>query len=320
MRQRLAVVFCLAIFLSLSPIVLAQSDAPLLLRFPSVSKTQIVFTYADDLWTVNRDGGEAHPLTSGIGVKTRAHFSPDGSMIAFSGDYEGNLDVFVVPATGGVPRRLTFNPGDEYVTGWTPDGKNVVFASWANSFLHFEFQLYTVPVTGGFPTQLPIPISAPEATFSPDGTHLAYVPHIQWELAWKRYRGGQTTPVWLADLKDSSIVKVPRDNSNDHDPVWIGDTVYFLSDRNGSVGLFAYDTKSKQVTEALHNDGLDFKTITGGPDVIVIEQFGAIKLFDLNTHQARTVPIRISGDVEAVRRAFEGGFAIGGKYPTISSM
>jgi tricorn protease len=128
---------------------------------------------------------------------------------------------------------------------------------------------------------------------------------VQWQNAWKQYHGGQTTPIWIADLKDSSIAaKVPRDNSNDHYPMWVGDTVYFLSDRNGPVSLFAYDAKTTQVTEALHSDGLDFKTASAGPDAIVIEQFGAIKLYDLQTHQARNVSIRVAGDVDAVRPHF----------------
>jgi len=308
MRKPLAVMFALAaVFFSLisafPQLAAAQSDPPLLLRFPTVSKTQIVFTYADDLWIVNRDGGDARRLTSGVGFEGMAHFSPDGSTIAFTGEYDGNRDVYVVPATGGVPRRLTYHPAEEYVAGWTPDGKNILFNSWANSFIHFEDQLYTVPLDGGFPTQLPIPI-AEDASFSPDGTHLAYVPHPKWQPAWKRYHGGQTTPIWILDLKDSSAVKIPRDNSNDDNPLWVGDTVYFLSDRNGPVSLFAYDTKTKQVTEALHSDGLDFKTASAGPDAIVIEQFGAIKLYDLNTHQAKNIAIHVTGDIESVRPHF----------------
>jgi tricorn protease len=224
-------------------------------------------------------------------------------MLAFTGEYDGNRDVYVVAASGGVPRRLTFHPADEMVLGWTPDGKNILFSSWGSSFRHFEDQLYTVPVEGGFPTKLPIPIGD-EAKFSPDGTHLAYLPHLQWQGAWKRYHGGQTTPIWIADLKDSSVVKVPRDNSNDRDPMWVGDTIYFLSDRNGPVSLFAYDIKGKEVSEVLHSDGLDFKTASAGPDAIVIEQFGAIKLYDLNTHQAKNIPIHVSGDVDAVRPHF----------------
>ena len=296
---------CLAVVMLMSSAFLHAdpSDPPLLLRFPTVSKTQIVFNYAGDLWIVNRDGGDARRLTSGIGTEALPYFSPDGSMIAFSGEYDGNLDVYVVPAMGGVPHRLTYHPAEEYVAGWTPDGKKILFSSWGNSFMHFEDQLYTVPVDGGFPTALPLPI-AEDASLSPDGSQLAYVPHPKWQQAWKRYHGGQTTPIWIADLKDSSIVKVPRENSNDHHPMWIGDTVYFLSDRNGPVSLFAYDTKTKQVTEALHSDGLDFKTASAGPDAIVIEQFGAIKLYDLQSHQAKNISIHVEGDLEAVRPHF----------------
>jgi tricorn protease len=298
----LAVVSLFLVLLCL-PTAVAQSDPPLLLRFPSVSKTQIVLNYGGDLWIVSREGGDARRLTSGVGVETLPVFSPDGTMIAFTGEYDGNRDVYVVAATGGVPRRLTFHPAEEDVLGWTPDGKKILFASWGNSFRHFEDQLYTVPLKGGFPTKLPIPIGG-EASFSPDGTHLAYLPHLQWQAAWKRYHGGQTTPIWIADLKDSSVVKVPRENSNDHYPQWVGDTIYFLSDRNGPVSLFAYDTKSKQVSEALHSDGLDFKTASAGPDAIVIEQFGAIKLYDLSTHQAKNISIHVKGDLEAVRPHF----------------
>ncbi len=297
--------FSLVVVLVLSSAFLhaAPSDPPLLLRYPTVSETQIVFNYAGDLWIVSRDGGDARRLTSGIGTEALPYFSPDGSLIAFTGEYDGNLDVYVVPAAGGVPRRLTYHPAEEYVAGWTPDGKKVLFNSWGNSFMHFEDQLYTVPVDGGFPTALPLPI-AEDASFSPDGSHIAYVPHPKWQQAWKRYHGGQTTPIWIADLKDSSIVKVPRENSNDHHPMWVGNTIYFLSDRNGPVSLFAYDTKTKQVTEALHSDGLDFKTASAGPDAIVIEQFGAIKLYDLQSHQARNISIHVEGDLEAVRPHF----------------
>src|SRR5690242_6757204 len=138
------------------PTAAAQSNPPLLLRFPTVNKTQIVFNYGGDLWTVSRDGGDARRLTSGVGAEVLSYFSPDGSMIAFTGEYDGNLDVFVVPAAGGVPRRLTYHPSDEYVAGWTPDGKKVMFNSWGSNFIHFEDQLYTIPLEGGLPTALPL--------------------------------------------------------------------------------------------------------------------------------------------------------------------
>ena len=281
----------------------APGTPPLLLRYPTLSQTQIVFNYGGDLWIVSREGGDARPLTSGVGIETVPHFSPDGSSVAFTGEYDGNRDVYVVPATGGVPRRLTFHPAEEIVLGWTPDGTRILFTSAANTFRRRENQLYTVPVTGGFPTQIPLPI-AEEASFAADGQHLAYVPFAQWQQAWKRYQGGQTTPIWIADLKDSSTLKVPRENSNDHYPMWVGDTVYFLSDRKGPVSLFAYDVKTKQVAEALHSDGFDFKTASAGPGAIVIEQFGALELYDVSTHQAKNVTIRVSGDLAAVRPHF----------------
>jgi tricorn protease len=132
-------------------------------------------------------------------------------MIAFTGENDGNPDVYVIPAIGGVPKRLTYHPGTDSVVGWTPDGKSILFSTWANSFRHFEQQLYTVPLTGGFPTKLPLPIAGP-ASLSPDGSRLAYLPHEQWQAAWKRYRGGQTTPIWIATLSDSSITKIPRES------------------------------------------------------------------------------------------------------------
>jgi tricorn protease len=300
MRNALAMLCGLGLLLSAA--IRAQSESPLLLRFPTLSKTQIVFNYAGDLWIVAREGGDARRLTSGTGVET-ATFSPDGTMIAFTGEYDGNRDVYVIPAGGGVPKRLTSHPAEDLVLGWTPDGKSVLFRTWGNSFRHFQSQLYTVPVSGGFPTRLPVPV-AEQASFSPDGSQLAYMPHGQWQPAWKRYRGGQTTPIWIATLQDSHVTKVPRTNSNDHHPLWVADTIYFLSDRNGPVSLFAFDTKTSQVSEALASDGLDFKTASAGPGAIVIEQFGAIKLYDPVTHRANTVSISVSGDVEAVRPHF----------------
>ncbi len=276
----------------------------LLLRYPTVSQTQIVFNYSGDLWIVGREGGDARRLTSGVGVETFPHFSPDGSLVAFTGEYDGNRDIYVIPAAGGVPKRLTYHPSAEVALGWTPDGKRVLFASDGNSFHHIEDQLYTISVDGGFPTTLPLPIGV-QASFSQDGEHVAYVPHPQWQTAWKRYRGGQTWPIWIADLKDSSIRKLPRENSNDYNPMWVGDQIYFLSDRSGPVSLFVYNTKTQQVSEALHSDGFDFKTATAGPDAIVIEQFGAILLYDLKTHQGSTVHIRVSADLPEVRPYFK---------------
>src|SRR5690242_18199573 len=158
----------------------AQSGKPLLLRNPTLSKTQIVFTYGGDLWSVSRDGGDARRLTSAVGSNNDPVFSPDGSKIAFTGTYAGNRDVYVIPAEGGQPKRLTYHPGDDDVVGWTPDSQRVLFRSNRTSYYQFNRKLFTLGMDGGFPSELPLPI-AEQGSLSPDGTHIAYVPHGKWQ-------------------------------------------------------------------------------------------------------------------------------------------
>ena len=221
-----------ALLFAVAAVGFAQPDQPLLLQKPTVNATHIVFTYAGDLWKVSRDGGDAIRLTAGPGVETDPHFSPDGTQIAFTGEYDGNVDVYVIPADGGVPKRLTYHPSPDTVCGWTPDGKQILFRSSRNSYSRFT-RLFTLPVAGGgLPDEVPLPL-ADEGSYSPDGTHLAYVPIGRAFLIWKHYRGGRTAPIWIANLADSHIEKLPRENSNDFAPMWIGDRIYFLSDRNG---------------------------------------------------------------------------------------
>jgi len=276
----------------------ADEKAPLLLRHPTVSATQIVFVYGGDLWSVSKEGGLAQRLTAG-GMASRPVFSPDGNEIAFTANYDGNADVYVIPASGGTPRRLTYHPSADLVVGWTRDGKQVLFVSNRSSHVGYS-QLFTVSREGGFPSELPLPVAA-EGSFSPNGEELAYVPLDHAFEIWKRYRGGRTSPIWIARLSNSSVTPIPRDNSNDFNPLWVGDHVFFLSDRNGSISLLSYDTKTKTVTVALKNNGLDFKSASAGPDSIVIEQFGAVWLYDLKTGTAHKVDIQISGDLPQLR-------------------
>ena len=282
----------------------AQDAKPLLLRQPTLSRTDIAFMYGNDLWKVSRDGGDAIRLTAGPGIKRGPHFSPDGQWIAFTGEYAGKLNVYVISASGGTPRRVTYHPGPDIVTGWTPDGKNILFASPRESFPNGTLALYTVPVTGGFPTKLPLPIGW-EGSYSPDGKFLAYRPTPAPYGNWSHYRGGTSPRIWIANLADSSIQKLPHEDWNDLNPLWVGDAIYFLSDRNGAYTLFSYDTKSHAETQVIENSGMPIKSADSGPGAIVYEQFGSLHLYDLSTHHQQPVQVRIESDLVEVRPHFE---------------
>jgi tricorn protease len=274
----------------------ASGQAPLLLRNPSLSKDQIAFLYADDVWTVNRQGGEAERLTSDGKVVGGPFFSPDGSEIAYSAHLNGNVDVYVMPAGGGVPRRITWHPDGSEVVGWSPDGKDVLITNGATSFRDF-LKLSTVHADGsGMPEPLPLP-SGVQGSYSPDGQSIAYQPITKWEQAWKQYHGGQTTPIWIVNLKTLDLVKVPRENSNDSNPVWVGKSIYFLSDRSGPISLFKYDIGSKEVSQVEPNKSYDLKSMQAGPGGLVYEQFGSIHLVDTANGNDHLVPIQVHGEL-----------------------
>ena len=289
-----------------------------LAQSPTLNRDQIVFAWADHLWSVPRAGGTARQITS-AGHEAHPVFSPDGEWIAYRGEVDGNYDVYVVPAKGGAPRRLTFHPGVDEPVGWTPDGKSVLFTSTREAYANIQ-RLYTVPLEGGWQTTLPM-WRAVEGTYSPDGARVAYVPNNKWQKEWKRYRGGQATPIWLARLGDLQVEKIPRDRSNDSQPVWVGDMVYFLSDRDGPVTLYGYDTRTKAVRRLIDNRGLDLKTLSGGADGLVYEQFGSVHVYSLADGTSRKVDIRVdqappgtlpqkvdaAEDIENVALSPEGG-------------
>jgi tricorn protease len=281
----------------------ALAAVPLILQEPALSRDAVVFVYAGDLWRVSRQGGDAVRLTTHPGQERHPAFSPDGSQLAFTAEYDGNADVYLMPVGGGIPLRLTSHPAVDLVAGWTPDGKSVLFAS-SRAVPTDGTRLYTVSAAGGPASELPLPI-ATEGSFSPDGRHLAYVPTLQWQRAWKRYRGGQTRRIWLANLADSSIESLPHGDASEFNPMWIGDTIYFLSDRNGPVTLFAYDLKTKQTRSCFDNTGLDIKSANAGPGAIVFSQFDALRLYDLASGKVTTLDVRLTGDLPEVRPGFK---------------
>jgi tricorn protease len=288
----------------------AAGEPPRMMQKPALSKTQVAFVFAGDLWVVGRDGGDARRLTSAPGIETNPVFSPDGQWIAFTGEYDGNLDVYVMPAAGGEPRRLTSHPGIDCAVGWTPDGKKVLFRSDRNSYSRFN-RLFTVGLEGGLPDEVPLPMGE-EGSYSADGQRLAYVPF--WNrrsapggyISWKRYRGGLASPVWIADLQDSRVDKVERTDSNDFNPMWVGEKLYFLSDRDGPTTLYVCDAHGKNVQKVLPNDdGPDLLSASAAADAIAYEQLGSLSLFDIESGKSRKLDVRVAADLPDSRPRFE---------------
>src|SRR6185436_20089940 len=239
----------------------ANGDQTRLLRSPTVSATQIAFAYANNIWVVARAGGVARRVTSFQGQTTNPHFSPDGQTIAFTGEYAGNADVYVVPAEGGEPHRLTWHPGADTVQGWTPDGKNVMFASGrASAAPSAAPRFWTVPIEGGVEQPMALP-RAYRGKISADGSHIAYRLNNSWDEERRNYRGGQNRPIWIVDTKTYDLVTPPWTDSKDVDPVWVGDSVYFLSDRDGVSNVWSYDTKAKKLTQVTRFSDFDVKTL-----------------------------------------------------------
>lgn len=297
--MRRLVLFCL------SAVVVAASAhaSPLLLQTPSVSANQIAFAYAGNIWVVPKAGGTARSLLNGDVTASHPMFSPDGRWLAYSATVAGNEDVYVIAANGGQPKRLTWHPSPDVVSGWTPDGKQVLFASHRDA-ANDSGRLYLIGLNESFPTALPLP-RAEGGSYSADASHIAYEPDFQWEPDWRNYRGGQTTPIWIAQLSDSSVVKIPRDNSNDGNPMWAGGKVYFLSDRNGPRTLFAYDVASQKVTQLIDNSGFPIADASAGPDAIVYAQMGQLHLFDLGSGKQHPVDVQIAADLPQLLPHYE---------------
>ena len=287
----------------------ATAQGTRLLRRPTVSSDMVAFEYGADLWVASRSGGPARRLTATPSIETDPIFSPDGSQIAYTATVAGNTDVYIVPTAGGAPRRLTFHPGVDYVRGWSPDGRRIVFASsrgtvptpGANAF----FRLWTISADGGMPELLPMP-RAFTGSYAPDAKRMAYQELSVALFAgawaepqssqWRRYRGGRTQAIRMMNLADYSEEKLPWSGSNDTDPMWVGTTVYFLSDRDNTVNLYAYSLENRQLTQITHHRDFDIMSASAGSDAIVYEQAGYIHLVDLKTGQSQQLDIEVRGD------------------------
>ncbi|HCM59417.1 MAG TPA: peptidase S41 [Bacteroidales bacterium] len=280
-----------------------------MLSQPAVSKSHIAFIYAEDLWIMNADGTNPRRLTVDEGIEGEPCFSPDGRLIAFSAQYDGNTDVFVIPVEGGVPVRLTWHPGSDAVRGFTPDGKKVLFISQRAAFTGRYSQLFTVGTDGGYPEQLGIP-NAYYASWSPDGNRMAYTPLSPVHAQWKNYRGGTASTIWLFTFADRSVIKVPQPQGgcNDTHPMWVGDRIYFLSDRNSEFNLFSCNGSGADIRQ--HTTFTDFPVISASaaPGKIVFEQAGYLHSFDLAGGVQAKMKVEIAADLLELRPRYLQGF------------
>src|SRR6266852_4677225 len=285
-----------------------------LLRFADISKDKVVFAYAGDLWIASREGGAARRLTSHVGDELFPKFSPDGKWIAFTGEYDGNPDVYVISAEGGEPRRLTFHPSNDIVLGWPPDGKNILFRSDRFSAPPGRYtKLFLVSPQGGPAKPLQVP-RASLTSFSPDGTKIAYLETSQEFRTWKRYRGGWSLPIAIFDLKKNSYEELPKTAGMDLFPMWHGNTIYFISDREGVMNLFSYDLGSKQTKKLTDYKEYDIKWPSLGPDAIVYENGGLLYEFNVASGKTRNLPIVVRAEDIETRPDFKNVATSIGSY------
>jgi tricorn protease len=279
-----------------------------LLHQPATNGTHVAFVYADDLWVARLDGTDLRRLTTDDGVESNPAFSPDGRLIAFSAQYDGNTDVYLVPSEGGVPKRLTWHPGADVVQGFTPDGRRVSFTSGRAVFTANYQQLFTVPLDGGMPDQLSVP-NAASGAYSPDGRRIAYNPISPRFTQWKQYRGGTASRIWLYETGSHAIEKVPQPatRSNDVDAMWIGDVVYFRSDRDGEFNLYSYDTRAKHIRRLTRHDDFPVLDASAGGGKIVYEQAGYLHLFEPASSTSRKLTIGVPADLRETRLRFVKG-------------
>ena len=269
-----------------------------LLWQPAISKNAIAFIYAEDLWVANRDGSYPRRITVSDGTESNPIFSPDGSMIAFTGQYDGNTDVFVVPTAGGVPKRLTWHPGADLVRDFSPDGKKILFASQRNSFTNRYYQLFTVDISSGAEVQLPIP-NAFWASYNADGSSIAYTTIPDRFEQWKNYRGGTMSRIWLYNTKSHNVTEIPKPKtgSNDTKPVWKGNNVYFRSDRAGEFNLFSYDVAAKTVNQITKNNDFPVSSLEGSNEGIIFSQAGYLHVYNPANNNTSKLKIGIAADL-----------------------
>ncbi len=288
-----------------------------LLRQPTLSNNEVVFVYANDLWKAPLTGGTAVRLTSDDGYEFSPHFSNDGSTIAFSAQYDGNLDVYTIPASGGEPKRLTYHPSGDIVQGWTPEG-DVLFRSSREGRPTQTNKFFSVSPKGGLPKALDIPRAA-FGEISADGKHIAYTPITGWDPEWRNYRGGQAMPIWIVDMKTKDLIRTPQVDKERHlDPVWHNGVVYYLSERDYTSNIWSFDPKTKTEKQVTFHKKFDVKSLDANANGIAYEQGGQIHLLNPETGASRPIVITVKADLNFSRPRWENVSANNLSNPNLS--
>jgi len=288
-----------------------------LLRQPTISNTDVVFVYADDLWKSSINGGAAIRLTSNEGYEYSPHFSKDGKTIAFTAEYDGNTDVYTIPSEGGEPKRLTWHPGVDLVQGWTPNG-DIIFRSGRASKPTQTNRLYRVSREGG----LPVAINVPRAAYgeiSTDGKYIAYTPISSWDPEWRNYRGGQAMPIWVMNLKTKDLITTKQADKERHlDPVWLKSKIYHLSERDYTSNIWSFDPETKEEKQITFHKKFDVKSLDASSKEIVYEQGGYLHILNPETGVTKQLNITVNGDMNFARIRWEDVSARALTNPNIS--
>ena len=275
-----------------------------LLRQPTIHNNDVVFVYANDLWKSSVNGGTAIRLTSDDGYESSPHFSNDGKWIAFSAQYDGNVDVFIVSSEGSEPQRLTYHSSVDIVQGWTPEGQ-ILFCSNREGRPTQTNKFFTVSTKGELPVALDIPRAA-YGDISADGKHVAYTPITSWDPEWRNYRGGQAMPIWIVDLKSKELVTTPQTDKERHlDPVWVNGVVYYLSERDYTSNIWSFDPKTKTEKQMTFHKKFDTKSLDASADMIVYEQGGSLHTLNPQTGATKTLNIEVKADLNFSRERWE---------------
>jgi tricorn protease len=275
---------------------------------PAISKDHIAFLYANDLWVADLDGNHVTRLTSNEGSESLPCFSPDGKMIAFSGEYDGNRDIYTIPVEGGIPQRITWHPSEDYTIGFTADGLSILYTSAMESFISALPQLYKISVTGGFPERIPLQ-SVTKASYSPDANTIAYNPLYPAWQQWKNYRGGRVSTIWICKFPELSVEKIPqpKDWCNDYLPMWYNDNIYFLSDREGEFNLFSFNAQTREIKQLTSFTDFPVQSASQGNGKIIFEQAGYLHVYDIGQGSAARLQISVPADLSNLRPRYVKG-------------